>query len=427
MKISFFKDLKHFKWTLWLSICFLALIPAIYQTIRTSLISSFVNDFDIIGQMEWYDLIDEVLKAFLIVPIYSILNKIIRNDQTKASHYIFKMMIIVFFLYFLFNIGIFIYGKWIISFMNPNNTNISAITTYLELETIAFMIGIIPTFFNVVFVVSNKSKNIYIFLVIQLVCGIISDFILIPKFGVNAIAFSNIIVNILLTIIGFIILKIQNMISFSRFCKDDLCLFIEWIKIGFFSSIQQLIDNIVYALMISRLVNQVSEQGNYWLANNFIWGWFLIPVSALAEVIKSEEKIDKRNYQNYYLLLIGIFIVWGILLPSWLPFLTNVEKISNSYDIFIIIIKLMPFYLAYALCIIPDSIFISKGSTYLNMINSLLINFLYYGIWFLIYILVNISINLNMIILMFGFGMVFHMVISYVELIIYKKYVKLLQ
>lgn len=87
----------------------------------------------------------------------------------------------------------------------------------------------------------------------------------------------------------------------------------------------------------------------------------------------------------------------------------------------------MPFYLAYALCIIPDSIFISKGSTYLNMINSLLINFLYYGIWFLIYILVNISINLNMIILMFGFGMVFHMVISYVELIIYKKYVKLLQ
>lgn len=44
---------------MWLSLCALALIPAVYQTVKTFLISSGGQDgtFDIIGQMEWFDLI----------------------------------------------------------------------------------------------------------------------------------------------------------------------------------------------------------------------------------------------------------------------------------------------------------------------------------------------------------------------------------
>lgn len=421
------KDLKNFKWPLWISLCFLSLVPAIYQTIITNLVSNYVNDFDIIGQMEWYDLIDETLKAFLIIPLYSILNNLIKNDKENASSWTFKMMFIVFILYFIFNIGIFIYGKSLISFMNPNNADIKEITLYLELETIAFMIGIIPTFFNVVFVVNNKTKNIYIFLIIQVICSLISDFILMPDLKINAVAYGNIISNIFLTVIGFIVLKKQGLIMVSKFNKTDYHVFCDWLKIGFFASLQQFIDNIVYALMISRLLNAVFEQGNYWVANNFIWGWLLIPISALAQVIKSDVNFNKKQCLNYYLILIGIYVIWLISIPSWQPFLTKIEKISNSKLIFNIIIKLLPFYLAYGLFIIPDSIFVGKGITFLNLINSILINFIYYGIWFLLYITKTINFNLNMIILMFGFGMVFHMLISYVEFIIYNKHKLLIE
>ena len=70
--------LKKFNWRLWIALCLLSLIPAIYQTIKTFLISynGETGVFDIIGQMEWFDLINETLQAFLIVPLYSILNKI---------------------------------------------------------------------------------------------------------------------------------------------------------------------------------------------------------------------------------------------------------------------------------------------------------------------------------------------------------------
>lgn len=416
---NWFNNLKSFRWKMWIALCALALVPAIYQAIRTAIAvsNSSISGIDIIGQMEWYDLIDETLKALLIVPLYSILSKVYKEDNKNFSRFTFIAMLIVFSFYFIYNIGVFFYGTSLIKSMNPSEVNIFAIKEYLELETIAFMIGILPSFFNVIFVTINKSKNVYIFLVIQAILGIIGDFILIPNLGVNGIAINNIITNSLLAVVGFVILFIEKQITPSWFNKSDSALLLNWYKIGLFSGLQQFIDNIVYAIMISRMVNLVSEAGNYWVANNFIWGWLLIPVSSLAEIIKSDYKEEKNTKRsNYYMIVTFSIIIWIIFIPLWKPFLKNIEQLDNYQDIFSIIIKLWPFYIAYALCIIPDSIFIAKGKTYYNAINSILVNFVYYGIWFILYITNSIQFDMLTIIMMFGFGMVFHLIISMVEM-----------
>ncbi len=367
--------------------------------------------------MEWYDLIDETIKAFLIVPLYSILNKIFKNNKEQGPTFVFKSLLIVFILYFIFNIGIFIYGNSLISYMNPQENDISAISTYLKLETIAFMLGIIPSFFNVVFVVSEKEKNIYVFLGIQVSLGIIADFLLVPSIGVNGIAISNIITNSLLAIIGFIVLYLEKLIKPSFFVKEDKKEYASWLKVGLFSGTQQFIDNIVYALMIGKMVNMVSEQGNYWVANNFIWGWLLIPATALSEIVKTDCKEENANLirPNYYFISFFIFVLWALTLPTWNLFLIYVEKLENANHIYEILLKLVPFYIAYTLCLIPDSIFIGKGKTYFNAFNSVLVNFVYYGIWFILYKTNSITFTIDIIIYMFGFGMVFHMIISFIE------------
>ena len=421
---SLFTNLKSFRWNMWIALCALALVPAIYQTIRTALayVNTSASVIDIIGQMEWYDLIDETLKALLIIPLYSILNRVNKEDNKNFSRFTFIALIIVFSLYFIFNIGVFFYGTSLIKAMNPSEVNIVAIKQYLELETIAFMIGIIPTFFNVIFVTINKAKNVYIFLIIQAILGIICDFILIPNLGVNGIAINNIITNSILAVAGFITLFLEKQITPSWFNKGDSKLIANWCKIGLFSGLQQFIDNIVYALMISRMVNLVAESGNYWVANNFIWGWLLIPISALSEIIKSDYKEEKNTNRSNYLMIVAFSIIsWIITIPLWKPFLRYVERIDNYQDIFSIIIKLWPFYIAYSLCIIPDSIFIGKGKTQYNVINSILVNFAYYGIWFILYITNSIQFNMLTIIMMFGFGMVFHLIISVVELLVFEK------
>ncbi len=102
-------------------------------------------------------------------------------------------------------------------------------------------------------------------------------------------------------------------------------------------------------------------------------------------------------------------------MPCWKPFLAYAERLENAEHIFEILLKLVPFYVAYTLCMIPDSIFIGKGNTYLNAINSVLVNFVYYGIWFILYKTNSVVFTIDIIIFMFGFGMVFHMMISFIE------------
>lgn len=423
--VSLFKNAKSFKWSLWISLCASALVPAIYQTIRTAIVSTQVSasGIDIIGQMEWFDLIDETIKAFLIIPLYSLFNKAIKENNESLPKVVFKTLLIVVSLYSVFSLIVLFYGTYLISFMNQQEMDISAITTYLHLETIAFMVGIIPSFFNVVFVATEKKKNVYLFLAVQTILSIIFDFLLIPRMGVNGIAINNIITYCVLSIIGFFLLWKEGLIRPSWFGKEDKKRGLPWLCTGSFSGAQQFIDNIVYALMVVRMVNMVSEQGNYWVANNFIWGWLLVPIMALSEIVKTDCKEKDTNVRrsNYYLLTVLIICIWIISIPLWPLFLRYVERLDNYQDIFLILLKLMPFYVAYALCIIPDSIFIGNGKTYFNAINSVLVNFLYYGIWFAFFLAGYISFDMNMIIIMFGFGMVFHFLISLVEQLLFDK------
>ena len=148
---------------MYLALCLLALVPAIYQTIITKLITVNTNlgSLNIKGQMEWFDLINETICAFLIVPMYSVLSKVKKSEN--FSKVVFKLEIIG--LYVLFSLGTFFYGIHLVSYMNPKEINVVDAYRYLSLETIAFMIDIVYSYVNVVFLVIDKSKYMYLFLV----------------------------------------------------------------------------------------------------------------------------------------------------------------------------------------------------------------------------------------------------------------------
>ncbi|MBR3543467.1 MAG: hypothetical protein IKN82_07235 [Treponema sp.] len=59
---------KDFK--LFLSLTLWALAPSIYMLIRMNIVSINSVDINILGQMEWFDLIDEIIVTTLTVPLY---------------------------------------------------------------------------------------------------------------------------------------------------------------------------------------------------------------------------------------------------------------------------------------------------------------------------------------------------------------------
>ena len=414
---QWWSDLKSFDWKMYLALCLLALVPAIYQTIITKLITVNTNPgaLDIIGQMEWFDLINETICAFLIVPMYSVLSKA-KNTET-FSRVVFKLGILVVGLYVLFSLGTFFYGIHLVSYMNPNKIDVMAAYRYLSLETVAFMIGIIYSYVNVVFIVLGKSKYMYLFLIGKILLSLLSDLILIPNFGVEGVAISNIVSNVVIGLIGVAILFVTKNIKVDKFVKEDLSHLKMWGKVGLFAGSQQFLDNIIYALMIVRMVNAVSESGNYWVANNFIWGWLLIPITCLAEIIRKDAGVDGYNLKqtNYYSIFIFSLMLWVILIPTYQWFFKTVEGIDNYSRIFEIVIKNLGFYLFFALSQIPDAIFVGMGKTKYNAINSLICNIVYYGVWFALYQAEVVIMNMDMIIVMFGVGNIVHWLISIIE------------
>ena len=252
---------------------------------------------------------------------------------------------------------------------------------------------------------------------IRTILSLIADFALIPNLGVYGIAVSNIIVNTVLAVSSFVVLYIQKYIEFCWFHKSDFPILKEWGKVGLFSGVQQFIDNFIYAIMICKMVNMVAEQGNYWIVNNFIWGWLLIPISALSEIVRRDCKAGYLQLKqfNYYFIVACVVAVWTITVPLWTPFFKYAENLSNAGELFEIAVKLVPFYIAYAICAIIDNIFVGLGKTIYNAVNSLIINLVYYGVFFILYVTRTITFTMDAIILMFGFGMVMHLVVSLIE------------
>ena len=93
-------------------------MPSVYLLIRMNIVSVNQVDINILGQMEWFDLINETLQAFLIVPLYSILNKILQKKKESFAENAFKTGLVSFVLYALFSIGVLVYGKILIQTMN---------------------------------------------------------------------------------------------------------------------------------------------------------------------------------------------------------------------------------------------------------------------------------------------------------------------
>ena len=411
-------DFKKFDWKMYLALCLLALVPAIYQTIITKLITSFASpgSLDIIGQMEWFDLIDETICAFLIVPMYAVLSKAYKRENFKEV--VFKLGVVVVVLYALFNIGTFFYGIHIVKYMNPSEIDIAAAYRYLSLETIAFMIGIVFSYVSIVFLVIDKPKYMYAFLVAKILLSLLSDLALVPSMGVDGIAISNIIANVVMGALGVVLLIFEKQLKPARYGKEDAEYFKDWGRIGLFAGGQQFLDNIIYALMICRMVNAVSESGNYWVSNNFIWGWLLIPVTCLVEIIRKDAGADGYNglrQKNYYSIITFALITWFALIPAYKWFFGTVEGIENPETIFMIVIKNLGFYIAYAYSQVPDAIFVGLGKTKYNAINSLFCNIVYYGIWFILYKTGVVTMSMDMIIIMFGCGNITHWAVSLIE------------
>ncbi len=182
----------------------------------------------------------------------------------------------------------------LLKLMAADASIVEASATYIRIESIANIFVILFSFTSVGLITLGKEKLVYILTGVKLVLCLFFDTFLVltlkcsANLGVNGIGISNIIVNFILFFVSIYLLY-KNEINIFNKDKTDFKWTKEFLKIGGTSGLESFVRNLVYMVMIARMVNVVREQGTYWVANNFIWGWMLLPIIQLGELIKQEQ------------------------------------------------------------------------------------------------------------------------------------------
>ncbi len=410
------RALKSVNYKLWIAILSTMLLPTVYQTVRIFFLGDMPSDsgINIASQLQWVNLFYEVIQEALILPLFFLLGKSI-DDKKEFSDKVCTGLVVTGGIYLLVSIIIIACARPLIVFMQQNTEIIEQTVVYVRLETVAALFSTLWRFMSVVLVTLGKNSYIYILLGIQMALSVFLDSFLVSnlsvsaKLGVNGIAITNIIVNLIILFVSIIILYREEINLFAKGERSFLWLK-EWFKVGKFSGIESLLRNFAFMIMVVRMVNIVAEQGNYWIANNFIWNWLLMPGLALADLVKKEIGECKDNICTKtfgYIILTSIFAgVWLLSIPLWKPFLQYVMNVAEYETVFKIVLIETGFYITFLFnSCICDSTFYGLGKTDYLLIQSLCIDGAYYGIMFVLYLTGIFVPTLFGIALMFGVGM----------------------
>jgi len=426
-----FKSIKNINLKLFFALLVMGLCPTVYVTVRTFFLGQLPGEwaFSIAGQLSWVNLLYEIINEAIILPLFFFVGKI-TNDKVEFTNRLKTGLLTTLCIYSVLSAVIIIFARPLLQLMAASPDILEASATYIRIESIANIFGILYSFACVALVAVEKEKLVYILTGAKLVLSVVSDTFLVSslpfsaQLGVNGIGISNIIVNACLFIVIMIML---GRLGYNVFSKSKLSF--SWmksfVKIGGISGLESLVRNVAYMLMVSRMVNMVGEQGTYWVANNFIWGWLLLPVLQLGELIKQETAKDEnavRNNTKGYFGITGIICaLWFVLIPLYKPFMKYVLNFDDVNKLFHLVMILLGFYVLFAVQNVFDMTFYGRGKTNYMLFESVVTNSVYYGIFFILYLKGIWVPTLTGIALMFGGGNAFDSIVSGIAYYVFRK------
>jgi Na+-driven multidrug efflux pump len=307
MLVKTVTSLKNINYKMLIALILSGLFPAIYMAVRVRFLGNMPGDWgvNIASQLSWVNLLYEIINEAILLPVFFLFGKVISNKEEMENR-IRTGLIGTFTIYGVLSIIIAVMAKPLVVIMAQQPDLVEATVKYIRLESLAVVFSILFRFLLPVFILINKERYIYIFLAIQMSLSILFDTLLISalpfslNMGVNGIAVSNLITNVVLIFLslflisksGFMIWRNKRPLSF-RWTR-------EWLRVGGYSGVESLVRNLAFMIVILRMINVVNEQGTFWVTNNFIWGWLLLPVLSLGELIKRDCAEDSDNISGKY-------------------------------------------------------------------------------------------------------------------------------
>lgn len=429
----------NFDYKLFFVLLLSSLLPSVYKTIRIFIIGTIEdeNAYSISSQLMWVNLLYEVVQEYLLLPLFYVLSlnksdKFIYFWKNELGNKVKTGLIVIVCIYVVFALVIILSAYKLCELMNVNNNIIDQTVVYVRWETFAFLFVVVYQFLLRFLIVLDKKIAIVFLSLLEILLYLICDLFIVSGFSFSfglktfGIPISNIITNFLL-IIGVIVFLYFESIKLFTIKKTDWSWIVLWVKKGSWIGLESFIRNIVFMLMVVRIANMVSNSGTYWIANNFIWNWLLLPMTALNELIKKEisETNNKRNYIDKtitYFIVVSIFcLIWLVSIPTWNLFVEKVMNYKDYNSVSYIALIQTGFYLLFMYNNIMDSTFYGSGKTFYILLQSIIVNIVYYSIAFVLFNYGVVEYSLLNLCLMFGIGMTIDIIPTSIQYYFFNK------
>ncbi len=425
------KSLRYINWRLYCALLVMGFCPTIYTTVRTYLLGQLPGEwaYSIAGQLSWVNLLYEVIDEAFILPLYFFVGRL--ADEKEAFVGRLKTgLIAVGAVYALLAAGVLCCAEPLLHAMAASPDILAASAAYIRIESVAKLFGGLYSFACVALVAVGTEKPVYILTGVKLLLCLLADAFLVSslpcsaQLGVNGIGVSDLLVHATLLVVVLILLSRQGYPVFSR-ARLTFDWMREFARVGGVSGAESLVRNAAYLLMVSRMVNMVGEQGTYWVANNFIWGWLLLPILQLGELIKRETARDedavKTHTLGYFTITGVVCLMWLAAIPLYRPFMRCVLGFDDVEKLFRLVMLLLGSYVLFAIQNVFDATFYGRGKTGYMLFEAVITNSIYYGVCFVLYRTGAWVPTLHSIALMFALGNAFDSVVSGIAYAYYLK------
>ncbi|MBW5380128.1 MATE family Na+-driven efflux transporter [Brachyspira hampsonii] len=418
--------IKRINFRLFIVLMIQALIPSIYSTFRIYLLDSYPNasGINIASQQMWLGIIYEVFEEAIIAPLFFFFGKIKDKDSFEEK-YIFinkvrSSILIITFIYIIMAFVINVFAGHLVTVMKQQTELYQQTTAYIRLESLANITIVLFNLMIIVHTALENYKSIFVITTIKMFLTIIFDILFVSQYpislnlGVNGIAYNNIISNLISVIIALILLSKSGYNIFDKIKLQFL-----WNKkissLNVISGLESFYRNLIYSIVLLRMINIVGEQGNYWVANSFYWAWLLIPINQIGTLIKTDlSKDHSRSLKPYVLLTTICVIIWIALIPTYKYFMKYIMNAQNLESVMSLIMILFPFYIFYAYYNIISNLLYAIGQIKYMLLQSFIVNTFFNIPYFILYLKGVYEVTLLNITLRFGIAILISTVIIYI-------------
>ncbi|KLI39271.1 MATE family Na+-driven efflux transporter [Brachyspira hyodysenteriae] len=418
--------LKQINFRLFIVLMIQALMPSIYSTFRIYLLDSYpsASGINIASQQMWLGIIYEVFEEAIIAPLFFFFGKI-KDKNSDEEKYIFinkvrSSILIITFIYIIMAFIINVFAGNLVTVMKQQTELYLQTTTYIRLESLANIAVVLFHLVIIVHTALENYKSIFVITTIKMFLTIILDIVFVSQYsislnlGVNGIAYNNIISNLISVIIALVLL---NKSGYNIF--DKIKLQFLWNKkvssLNVISGLESFYRNLIYSIVLVRMINIVGEQGNYWVANSFYWAWLLIPINQIGTLVRTDlSKDHNRSLKPYVLLTTICVLIWIALIPTYKYFMKYIMNAQNLESVMSLIMILFPFYIFYAYYNIISNLLYAIGQIKYMLLQSFIVNTFFNIPYFILYLKGVYEITLLNITLRFGLAILISTVIIYI-------------